>query len=162
MKEQTVTKGGSAVTTSGRRQNISNYLLGEMYPYFQENTGNVFLSTSEGSQKTVADQADLCMVSHLSEVTEKGYWDPPDLIVEIFDASSKTPAHSRFEFYESCGVKEYWEVFPDGPALLVHSQYKDGHYQLTSAFGKGAKVSPTGFSEVVIDLEELFDLAEYY
>lgn len=162
MKEQTVTPGGSRATASGRRQNISNYISSEMYPYFQENIDNVFLSTSESSQKTVADQADLRMVSHLSEVTEKGYWAPPDLIVEIFDSSSKTPSHSRFEFYESCRVKEYWEVFPDEPGLLVHSQYKDGHFQLTSAFGKGDKVSPTGFSEVAIDLEEMFDSAEYY
>ena len=144
---------------STQRQSIRGYLFGEMYPSVKKSSStlllgpyNVFLPNNEAN-KGNSVQPDICLVSDPSKIAEQGLFGSPDLLVEICDQMTGSEGSERFMLYESCGV---WEVFPEAPGILVHHQYRDGHYQLTTAFGRSDKISPTGFPDVTIDLEEMF------
>jgi Uma2 family endonuclease len=107
--------------------------------------------------KTVV-QPDLCVICDLLKIDEKGCLGAPDWIIEILSKhTSAKDLSKKFEVYEQTGVKQYWVVDPVGETVLVYILSKNGKYEgFLKPFIRTEKISPTIFTDLVIDLEEVF------
>lgn len=61
------------------------------------------------------------MVCDEAKLDEKGCLGAPDIVVEIISlATARKDLGLKFDLYESCGVLEYWVVFPQERAIQVY------------------------------------------
>jgi len=78
---------------------------------------------------------------------------PPDLIVEILPPSNwMDDRRLKFELYEDAGVREYWIVGTDKPAIEVFV-LQQGSYQLLGRWG----ADETARSEVLAGFEVVIE-----
>lgn len=122
-----------------------------MYPHFGKANSQLLLDAFNFSSK---HPPTLCAVSYTA--SENGGEHPPEFLVEIKDGLKGVWKAEHFQHYEKLGVKEFWEIYPELEGVLVHREYRDGHYQLTYGYERGDKISPLGYPDISIDLDELF------
>jgi Uma2 family endonuclease len=140
---------------------VSNYLLGKKCEVFAA-PFDVRLplppeKRKDGQIDTVV-QPDLCVICDTSKLDDKGCLGAPDWIIEILSKSTASKdLNEKFELYEFAGVKEYWVVHPHEGTLLIY-RLKDGKYVgFQKPFTKGDVVDSVVFSDLNMDVEEIFE-----
>lgn len=105
-------------------------------------------------------QPDICVICDLEKLDEKGCKGSPDWIIEILSNSTENKdLNEKFELYQHAGVKEYWIVSPKEQSVKVYFLNESGKYQpqRTSPFSKSEKIPVGIFSDLIIDLAEVFE-----
>ncbi len=120
---------------------------------------DVYLFNQPGDPKKNIDtvvQPDMFVICDPKQVTEKGFFGPPSLVVEILSASSiSTDKVTKFLLYRQAGVKEYWIVNPKNDTVTVHF-LKNDSYVLGGAYTKEETLVSETFPELEIPVAEIF------
>ncbi|SFF40257.1 Uma2 family endonuclease [Thermoflexibacter ruber] len=120
------------------------------------------LYDSKKSQKANKDiytvvQPDLCVICDKSKLDEQGCIGAPDLIVEILSKGNTTKEMKiKYELYEESGVKEYWVIYPYEENLLQFVLNDKQKYELNSIYVTNDVLTSTLFSDLRVNLEEIF------
>ncbi len=102
-------------------------------------------------------QPDVVVICDKSKLDKRGYRGAPALVVEILSPStSKKDLNEKYNLYERSGVKEYWVVFPLDQVLDVYLLDEEGIYQKAGSYEKDARVKPSIFDDLEIDLNLVF------
>jgi Uma2 family endonuclease len=152
---------------SRQHQKIAVTLTGIFYNHFLEHTCEVYpapfdvrLLVARKSQPALAEtvvQPDLCVVSDLSKLDDRGCVGAPDLVVEILSpGNSKKEMHEKFEVYQEAGVKEYWLVNPHEALVLIYLLNDDGEFIGKPPVVSGMELHSYIFPELKLQLSELF------
>jgi Uma2 family endonuclease len=99
-------------------------------------------------------QPDVCIVCDPSKIDRRGCLGAPDFIAEVQSpASTKYDLTEKFNLYETCGVREYWVVFPSSGVQAFLLQ-PDGKYDNGTTYEAG-KIPVHIFDGLEIDVEEI-------
>ena len=104
-------------------------------------------------------QPDLSIICDRSKLDTQGCNGAPDWIIEILSpATSKKDLTDKFDLYQNAGVQEYWIVHPTDCTVIPY-RLSDGKYMSLrpTPFAKGEKIPSGIFSNLIIDLEEVFE-----
>jgi len=137
---------------------LATYLLDKNCKAFPAPFDVRFPSTDEKDEaiQTVV-QPDIIVICDQSKLDKRGYRGAPALIVEILSPStSKKDLSEKYDLYERSGVKEYWVVFPLDQVLDVYLLGEEGKYQKAGSYENDARVKPSIFDDLEIDLGLVF------
>lgn len=137
---------------------FANYLVGKKCEVFNAPFDVRFAITDEKDEdiQTVV-QPDLVISCDQTKLDQRGYRGAPALVVEILSPStSKKDLSEKYNLYERNGVKEYWVVFPLDKVLDVYLLDEVGIYQKAGTYEKDARVKPSIFEDLEIDLGLVF------
>lgn len=96
------------------------------------------------------------MICDPEKLDDKGCIGSPDLIVEILSpGNSQTELRSKYNLYESFGVREYWVIHPEHQDLMIYTLV-DGKYNASQLFTTGDVIESTVVEGFTLDLEEFF------
>lgn len=117
---------GQVILVSGasdRHQGASLELVVQTAPWARS-TGAVvrYAPFDVHVSRTRVRQPDLLVVrtDHLDRITERGMFEPPDLVVEILSAATRrTDLEEKRAEYAAFGVPEYWVVDLEAGQVLV-------------------------------------------
>jgi Uma2 family endonuclease len=99
---------------------------------------------------------DISVVCDLSKIDDKGCLGAPDMIVEIQSFSTaRYDLTTKFNLYESSGVREYWEVFPMEKGIEVFLLQPDGKYDKGTKYESG-KIPVHIFDGCEIEMNDIF------
>jgi Uma2 family endonuclease len=102
-------------------------------------------------------QPDLCVICDVQKLDEQGCNGAPDWIIEILSkGNSKREIQVKYELYQETGVTEYWIVYPNDQAIHQFVLNESGHYDLKYMYTDDDNAIPSLFSDLVIDLTEIF------
>ncbi len=108
------------------------------------------------SENEIVVQPDLSIFCTDKNLNEKGASGAPDWIIEILSPyTSWHDLHTKFYLYQRCHVKEYWVVDPSKKTVTAFV-LEDGLYGEGKVFSELQHISPSVFSDLKIDLEEIF------
>ena len=78
------------------------------------------------------------------------------MVIEIQSFSTtKFDLTTKYDLYESSGVKEYWVVYPNEKGIEVFLLQTDGKYDSGTRYERG-KIPVTIFNGYEIDFEDIF------
>jgi len=123
---------------------IGNFLKGKSCKVFTEIElecqGNVLIP-------------DISVICGLENTNIQRYKKAPEIVIEILSPSSRyTDTFTKLFKYELLGVKEYWIVNPDKEIVTIY----DFENKTNNDYSKSAKLLSTIFSELEIDLSDIF------
>ena len=99
---------------------------------------------------------DISVVCDQSKIDANGCLGAPDMIVEIQSFSTaKYDLTTKFDLYESSGVKEYWVVYPFEKGIEIFLLQPNGKYDEGTRYESG-KVPVHIFGGCEIDIEDVF------
>jgi len=99
---------------------------------------------------------DISVVCDPTKIDGNGCLGAPDMIVEIQSFSTaKYDLTTKFNLYESSGVKEYWVVYPLDKGIEVFLLQPDGKYDEGTRYETGT-VPVHIFDGYEINLEDIF------
>ena len=99
---------------------------------------------------------DISIVCDLSKIDDNGCLGAPDMVIEIQSFSTaKYDLTTKYNLYETSGVKEYWVVYPNEKGIEVFLLQPDGKYDSGTRYERG-KIPVTIFNGYEIDLEDIF------
>ena len=103
-------------------------------------------------------QPDLFVVCDLSKLDKYGCLGSPDFIIEIVSkGNSKHDVKTKYNLYESHGVREYWIVYPEEQTVHTFVLNKTGKYESAGMYAEDDKVKVNIFDDLYIDLAEVFE-----
>ncbi|MEO8087021.1 MAG: Uma2 family endonuclease [Bacteroidota bacterium] len=142
-------------------QTIVTNLIREIGNYLKGKEGNIFSAPFDvrlqDSEKLTIVQPDVSIFCNSEHLNAKGASGPPDWIIEILSPSTSTKdLGKKILLYQKFGVREYWIIHPDEKFVSVHILAGDGRYDVGKDFESGEKISPTVFSDLQINLPEIF------
>ena len=101
-------------------------------------------------------QPDLFVVCDPEKLHDRGCIGAPDLVVEILSpGTAKKDLGLKRDLYEEYGVKELWIVHPNEGTIIVHI-LQNGKYHILPIYAKGQILQSPTFSDLKIDLDEVF------
>jgi Uma2 family endonuclease len=99
---------------------------------------------------------DISVVCDPSKIDDKGCLGAPDMIVEIQSFSTaRYDLTTKFNLYESSGVREYWVVFPLEKGIEVFLLQPDGKYDRGTKYESG-KIPVHIFDGCEIEMNDIF------
>nr|WP_054693980.1 Uma2 family endonuclease [Syntrophomonas palmitatica] len=102
-------------------------------------------------------QPDIVVICDNSKLDRRGYRGAPAMVVEILSPqTTKKDLREKYDLYERSGIKEYWVVFPLDQVLDVYLLDEEGKYQKNRTYEKDARVKPSIFEDLEIDLGLVF------
>ena len=106
-------------------------------------------------------QPDLTIITDPSILDDLGCNGTPPWIIEILSFSehmNKKDITTKFQLYQDAGVREYWVVHPTDGTVIPFRLDADASFQpiRNRPFAKGEKVPVGVFSDLEVDLEEVF------
>ena len=111
---------------------------------------------TEDSEIYTVVSPDISVVCDQSKIDGKGCLGAPDMIVEIQSFSTaKYDLTTKFNLYQSAGVKEYWVVYPDEKGIEVFLLQHDGKYDEGTRYETGT-VPVHIFDNCEIEIDEIF------
>ena len=121
---------------------------------------NEFNFLSHRQVDTVVEP-DLSIICDSSKLDDLGCNGSPYWIIEILSLSesmNKKDTTLKLSLYESVGVREYWVVDPFKNMVTPYRLDDQSKYQplRTNPFAQGEKIPVGGFSDLTVDLEEVF------
>lgn len=151
-------------------QRISGELSRQIANFFHRKECKLFVAPFDvklyDSQKSkLADkevftvvQPDLCVICDKTKLSKQGCEGAPDWVIEILsEGNNKKEMRIKYALYEENGVREYWLVYPSEQAVyqfvLNEPMQK---YELAAMFSGDEVISSVLFSELKIDLGEVF------
>ena len=117
------------------------------------------LEKQTANKITTVVQPDLSIICDRSKLDTQGCNGAPDWIIEILSpATSKKDLTDKFDLYQNAGVQEYWVVHPTDGTVIPYRLNDQGQYASPrpTPFAKGEKIPSRIFSDLVVDLEEVF------
>ncbi len=103
-------------------------------------------------------QPDLCVICNPDILDEQGCNGAPDWIIEILSkGNSKQEMQVKYQLYQESGVQEYWIVYPNDQAIHQFVLEENEQYQLKHMYTDDDIAVPHLFSELSIDLTEVFE-----
>lgn len=151
---------------SPSHQRISREILVPFARYLSDKTCEVFyapfdvrLPVADESDEDIQTvvQPDVVVICDKSKLDKRGYRGAPALVVEILSPStSKKDLNEKYNLYERSGVKEYWVVFPLDQVVHVYRLDEEGKYQKAVSYEKDARIKPSIFEDLEIDLNLVF------
>ena len=156
-----------APVASSKHQEISVSLSAEFRFFLKKNKGkckiyhdmNVRLpKNGETEDNKIYDVVlpDICIICDPSKVDKNGCIGAPDLVVEIQSFSTaKYDLTTKFNLYESAGVREYWIVYPYDEAIEVFLLQSDGKFDDGKKYS-GGTVPVNIFNGYQIDFNDIF------
>ena len=153
-----------------KHQSISWQLNGLLFQYFKNKNCHAFAAPFDvrlyDHQKSVkADkeihtvvQPDISVICDSDKLTEQGCLGAPDLVIEILSkGNSKKEMQIKYALYQESGVTEYWIVYPYEQAIHQFAlDNKTNKYQLMKMFAEDDIATSHVFSDLKIDLQEVF------
>lgn len=146
-------------------QRVSLKLASKLYSFLEGQKCQVFdapfdVRFTKGSKKDgdidSVVQPDICVICDPEKLDDKGCIGSPDLIVEILSpGNSQTELRSKYNLYESFGVREYWVIHPEHQDLMIYTLV-DGKYNASQLFTTGDVIESTVVEGFTLDLEEFF------
>ena len=99
---------------------------------------------------------DISVICDPSKIDDKGCLGAPDMVVEIQSFSTaKYDLTTKYDLYESSGVKEYWVVFPMEKGIEVFLLQPDGKYDEGTKYEDG-KIPVHIFDGCEIYFDDIF------
>ena len=99
---------------------------------------------------------DISVICDQSKIDDNGCLGAPDMIIEIQSFSTaKYDLTTKFNLYESSGVKEYWVVYPLEKGIEVFLLQPNGKYDEGTKYETGA-IPVHIFGGYEIDLKDIF------
>ena len=99
---------------------------------------------------------DISVVCDPSKIDDKGCLGAPDMIVEIQSFSTaRYDMTTKYDLYESSGVREYWVVFPQEKGIEVFLLQSDGKYDKGTKYESG-KIPVHIFDGCEIEMNDIF------
>lgn len=150
-----------------RHQEILGNIFGQIWSFLRSASScRVFMAPFDvrlpvrGQKEADIDnvvQPDLVVVCDQSKLDEKGCLGTPDIVVEIISLSTaRKDLGLKFDLYESCGVLEYWVVFPQERAIQVYKLNADGKYEPVGDYGSDSVLTTEILPGLEINLAEVF------
>ena len=103
-------------------------------------------------------QPDLCVICNPELLDTQGCNGAPDWMIEILSkGNSKREMQIKYALYQEAGVQEYWIVYPEFEAIHQFVLNEQGCYELKNMYAEDDKAIPTLFSDLAIDLTEIFE-----
>jgi len=151
-----------------KHQIISSNIYGQLWNYLRKKKCKVFYAPfdvrlpkngeKEGKDIFTVVQPDICIICDPDKLDDHGCLGAPDMIIEIVSSNnSKHDVKTKFELYQSHGVKEYWIVFPYESTIYVYLLDENNIYKNIGAFAQDEKVKVNIFDDLFIDLAEVFE-----
>ena len=98
-------------------------------------------------------EPDISIICDKSKIDGKGCKGAPDLIVEIMSPSSLImDMKTKFNKYESAGVKEYWMAQPEAKLVSVFVLQETKKYGRPEHYSNADKIPVSIFPDLLIDL----------
>lgn len=152
---------------SWQHQSISRELTRQFSNYLLRKSCEVFaspfdlrLADAEVKDEDVTNvyQPDLVVICDKSQLKGTGYFGIPDLVIEIISPSTaKNDRLLKFNMYEKFSVKEYWIIEPDMKLVSVFILQDNNRYGRPELYTETADVMVSIFSDLVINLDTVFD-----
>ena len=99
---------------------------------------------------------DLVVVCDREKITKNRVLGAPDLVVEVLSPSTaKRDKGTKYNKYQSAGVKEYWIIDPEAEEVMVNL-LNDGEYEETT-YTKGEVIKVFILDNLYIDVTDLFE-----
>jgi Uma2 family endonuclease len=93
---------------------------------------------------------------HLGQIKARYIEGAPDLVVEIFSASTaKRDKEDKFHLYEKHGVREYWMVDPSNEYMEVYT-LNEGLFVWRGIYEKAGSFTSSLFGEALIPVADIF------
>lgn len=140
---------------------IDNYLIGKkcevFYAPFDVRLYNRKKSILTNKEIYTVVQPDICVICTPDLLDQQGCNGAPDWIIEILSkGNSKREMQIKYQLYQESGVTEYWIVYPNDQAIHQFVLNDKGHYDLKYMYTDDDKAIPHLFSDLAIDLTEIF------
>jgi Uma2 family endonuclease len=151
-------------------QRLSGRLSYRIQRFLEEKSCELFVAPFDvklyDSQKSkLADkevftvvQPDLCVICDKTKLSKQGCEGAPDWVIEILsEGNNKKEMRIKYALYEENGVREYWLVYPSEQAVYQFVLNEPTQkYELAAMFSGDEVISSVLFSELKIDLGEVF------
>ncbi|RFU63616.1 Uma2 family endonuclease [Bacillus sp. V59.32b] len=119
---------------------------------------DVYLSENDDfGNPTHVVQPDISVICNHKQITEKGYYGAPTLIVEVLSPSTALKDYNeKFNIYQRFRVKEYWIV--DGTNKIIHvNGLEDGYFSKRITYGRDDTLHSFEFDDLGIVLNTIFE-----
>lgn len=105
----------------------------------------------------------LVLKPQLDQVSDKGIYNPPALVVEVISRSNyKKLREAKKQEYADFGIPEYWEIYPNKQKINVETLTEDEEgqksYTLYSSAKKTGKVKSKVIEGFELAMEEAFEV----
>ena len=157
------TGGEPEMAPPRRHQQVLTALTAMLWQYFQGRSGQVYASpfevrlTDAQDQVQAVVQPDLCVVTQLARLDERGAIGAPEWVLEV--VSPLTVAHDfirKLALYERHQVSEYWIVHPGDETIQAYSLNESGSYARPAVYSQGDTAHCQRFPGLHLDLKQLF------
>jgi Uma2 family endonuclease len=143
-----------------RHQWVVAVLVAELYAYTKRHGGLVVPAPYDvrfTDRDVVEPDVLFVRAEHLDRITERYATAPPDLVVEVSSASTRSrDVGIKRELYARRGVPEYWFVDIDAERVLVH-RLGDGGYGEPETVDRGEQLVATAAPGFALPAHVLFD-----
>jgi Uma2 family endonuclease len=136
------------VATTKLYQQLVKYLAGRS-AVFKEDPWKLVELDSEPEPDIVAASS-----PHLEVYDTAGF--EPLLVIEVAESSLRFDLNAKAALYAEAEVPEYWVVNLVDRELVVFWSPFEGAYRQRAIYRNGDRVSPRAWSDVAIDVSELF------
>ena len=147
---------------------ISNYLHGKPCKVFSAPYDVRLFYEEDESDDTVV-QPDIMVICDKNKLGPEGCRGAPDLVIEILSPSNTAlDMEYKFQVYRHAGVREYWVVSPETPAVIKQGEsfpasgggltaycFKDGEI-LTRSYRNTDTVPVAIFPDLTIAMEQVY------
>jgi len=146
-------------------QEISVNLCSIIWTYLKDKKCNIFSAPFDvvftekkknNSEICNVVQPDISIICDKNKLDEFGCKGSPDWIIEILSpATASKDLKEKLKLYEKYGVKEYWIIDPIDMIVTVFILINE-KYNFVGFYDNQDFLSPTIFTELTIDLAEVF------
>ena len=112
------------------------------------------------AQITTVVQPDIFVVCDLAKLDERGCLGAPDWILEIVSPGNlKHDTVTKFDLYQSHGVREYWVVFPGERTVLAYVLNAAGRYEVAAEYAEPGPMPVGVLPGLAVEWAEVFEEA---
>jgi Uma2 family endonuclease len=101
-------------------------------------------------------EPDLALLRRRSYKADSPRPDDVLLVVEVAESSLRYDRTTKLRLYARAGVPEYWVVSVAGEWIEIYRSPESEGYRESRRAGIGERVSPDGFTDIAIDVREIF------
>lgn len=153
-----------ALKSNTRHQAVSRNMTLQMYNYLENKPFEIYFAPFDVRLDAFEDdlkvksvvQPDICVISDISKLDERGCLGVPELVIEILIPKDiKKEMKYKFELYESFGVQEYWIVDPSEKVVFQYS-LENGRLTNHRPLIEEDSLSSTVIKGFTLDLKHVF------
>lgn len=103
-------------------------------------------------------QPDICVISDIDKLDDRGCIGAPDLIIEILSpGNTKKEMSDKFQVYEENGVREYWLVEPNDNVIIVYVLNDEGNYIGLRPYTEDDVITSSVLQGLEISVSKIFE-----